>query len=212
CRTHGAALLLDTYHQLGAVPFSLEAADLLDAYVVGGGYKYLQLGEGNCFLRWPADSTLRPIDTGWFAEFGLLASSDRGTEVPYGTDRFAGSTYDPISHYRAGHVFDFFADRGLSPTRLRAISLRQVGRLTQGFEALGLDPSVIDYDHALPSQQRAGFLAMHAPQAQEICAALNARDVWCDARGTVLRFGPAPYLNDDQLDAAIAALGEVVAG
>ena len=29
--------------------------DLGDAFVVGGGYKYCQLGEGNCFLRIPPD-------------------------------------------------------------------------------------------------------------------------------------------------------------
>jgi kynureninase len=31
-----------------------------------------------------------------------------------------------------------------------------------------------------------------------------------DARGDVVRFGPAPYLSDAQLDRAIDALAEVV--
>jgi kynureninase len=38
CRRLGAALLLDVYHQLNAVPFSLRRAGLGDAFVVGGGY------------------------------------------------------------------------------------------------------------------------------------------------------------------------------
>ena len=33
-----------------------------------------------------------------------------------------------------------------------------------------------------------------------------------DSRGTSLRFGPAPYLEDRQLDDAMAALGEVARG
>jgi kynureninase len=37
---------------------------------------------------------------------------------------------------------------------------------------------------------------------------LRARGVWADARGEVLRLGPAPYLSDAQLEDAIALLGE----
>ena len=49
CARHGAELLIDAYHSLGVVPFSLD--DMANAYVVAGGYKYCQLGEGNCVLR-----------------------------------------------------------------------------------------------------------------------------------------------------------------
>ena len=48
-----------------------------DAFVVGGGYKYCQLGEGNCFLRIPPDTDLRPVVTGWFSEFTALADRQR---------------------------------------------------------------------------------------------------------------------------------------
>ena len=49
-----------------------------NAWVLGGGYKYLQLGEGNCFLRLPAHAQeLRPVITGWYAEFGALADERR---------------------------------------------------------------------------------------------------------------------------------------
>jgi kynureninase len=34
--------------------------------------------------------------------------------------------------------------------------------------------------------------------------------VLADARGDLLRLGPAPYLRDDQLRDAVAALGEVL--
>ena len=78
------------------------------AWVVGGGYKYLQLGEGNCFLRLPEHAYgLRPAITGWYAEFGELAAAPRPGQVAYprGAAAFAGSTYDPTSHYRAARVF-----------------------------------------------------------------------------------------------------------
>ncbi len=41
------------------------------------------------------------------------------TEYRAGIMRFAGSTYDPTSHYRAARVFDFFDEQGLTPERLR---------------------------------------------------------------------------------------------
>jgi len=43
----------DAYHALNVLPFSLRREGLERAFVVGGGYKYCQLGEGNCFLRIP---------------------------------------------------------------------------------------------------------------------------------------------------------------
>jgi kynureninase len=77
CRRHGAALLLDVYHALNVVPVSLADEGLGDAFVVGGGYKYCQLGEGNCFMRIPPDSALRPVVTGWFSEFTALADRQK---------------------------------------------------------------------------------------------------------------------------------------
>ncbi|HTQ78408.1 MAG TPA: aminotransferase class V-fold PLP-dependent enzyme, partial [Thermoanaerobaculia bacterium] len=132
-RARGAELLVDAYHSLGVMPFPLQPLGLEEAFVVGGGYKYCQLGEGNCFLRVPPGCTARPVLTGWFAEFDALADVHPG-EVIYGAGgaRFAGSTYDPVSHYRAAEVFDFFAEQGLTPDFLREISQHQIGLLCQG--------------------------------------------------------------------------------
>jgi kynureninase len=217
CREAGAELLVDVYHQLNVVPLSLAQDGLEDAFVVGGGYKYCQLGEGNCFLRVPRGREhLRPVLTGWFSEFGHLASApaERAPAVPYGEGaaRWAGATYDPTSHYRAERVFDFFERERLTPEFLRLLSRHQVGRLAEGFDALDLDPKRITRDRSTPLEQVGGFLALATPQAAAIAAGLRAREVYTDHRGNSLRLGPAPYLSDRQLDAAIAALGEVVRG
>jgi kynureninase len=216
CDACGAILFLDAYHQLNVAPFSVDAAGLGRAFITGGGYKYCQLGEGACFLRFPGDAgggaSWRPVVTGWFAEFGLLGGQRRDNRVAYveGPDRFAGSTYDPVSHYRAAAVFDFFARERLGVPLLREVSQHQVGRLCSGFDALGLDSATISRDAGLPLARRAGFLALTSRRAGAIVTGLRSRGVAADARGEILRLGPAPYLADAQLDDAIAALAETV--
>lgn len=214
CREHGAELLVDAYHQVNVVPCDLGADGLADAFVTGGGYKYCQLGEGNCFLRVPPGRDhYRPVLTGWYSEFARLTQRTAG-EVPYGEGaaRWAGSTWDPAAHYRAARVFAFFDEHGLTPEHLRAVSRHQVARLAAGFDALGLDPGVIARERDLPLEGLGGFLALRAPGAGAISAALRRRGVWTDFRGDVLRLGPAPYLSDGQLDAAVEALGEAARG
>jgi kynureninase len=214
CRRFGAELLVDAYHALNVVPFSLVTERLEGAYVVGGGYKYCQLGEGNAFLRVPPDCALRPVITGWYSEFALLSSPPITGPVPYGPGpaRFAGATYDPTSHYRAAAVFDFFEQQGLTPRLLREVSQHQVGLLAQEFDRLDLDRTVITRDRrSVPLEATGGFLALYAPRARAISEALRRRDVWTDYRGDTLRLGPAPYLSDDQLRDAVAQLQETVA-
>ena len=212
CKRVGAELLVDVYHALGVVPCSLGDNGLAEAFVVGGGYKYCQLGEGNCFLRIPPDCALRPVITGWFSEFESVARGEPATSVSYGAGaaRFAGATYDPTSHYRGARVFDFFDGHGLSPDLLRRVSQHQVGRLADRFDALDADPRLVNRDQAVTLAELGGFLALQSPHASELCRGLRERGVLTDYRGDVLRLGPAPYLSDQQLDVAMETLGSLI--
>ena len=208
----GAAMLVDAYHHLNVVPFDLGAMGLSTAFVTGGGYKYCQLGEGNAFLRVPPGFSMRPVLTGWFAEF---AARDRPVGgdglVAYGpgAQAFGGATYDPTSHYRAAAVFAFHAAQGLTAERLRSISRHQVGLLESSFHALNIDPDRARVE-PIAEGRRAGFLAIRMKDAVQVAQDLHDRCVFVDARGDILRVGPAPYLSDDQLRSAIAALHDVL--
>jgi kynureninase len=209
CAERGTELLVDAYHALGALPFAAPAS----AWVVGGGYKYLQLGEGNCFLRVPEHAyEWRPAITGWYAEFAELEAAPRPGRVAYprGASAFAGSTYDPTSHYRAARVFEFFAEQRLTPDVLRGSYLRQLALLAAAFDELDLPDDLVTRDRATPLDRFGGFLALRSPRAAELQRALAERGVLTDTRGDRLRLGPAPYLADAQLEAAVAALGAAV--
>ena len=202
---------MDAYHSMNVVPFSVSGMGLEQAFVVGGGYKYCQFGEGVCFLRIPADCSLRPILTGWFSEFRELADRPGvAGSVAYGDGplRFAGSTYDPVGHYRARAVLRFFRSERLHAPLLRAVSQAQLARLANGIEALDIDPAVLSWNRDLPLERRGGFLALDAPSAAELAAHLRERGVFTDHRGRVLRLGPAPYVTNRQLDEAVGLLGE----
>jgi kynureninase len=211
CQRHGAHLLVDAYHHLNVVPFDLTAMGLTDAFVTGGGYKYCQLGEGNGFLRVPPGTRWRPVLTGWFAEFDALEHAAT-TRVAYGEGAaaFAGATYDPTSHYRGAAVFEFHQQQDLTPERLRRINRGQVDLLAATFESLDIDPAIARVE-PISTEGRGGFLAIRAPRAVEIVRALRRRSVYADARGEILRLGPAPYLRDDQVRDAVLALGDVLA-
>ena len=193
CERVGAELLVDAYHALNVVPFSLIEEGLQHAYVVGGGYKYCQLGPGNAFLRFPQESDLRPVVTGWFSEFADLSRAPAGGRVAYGPGpaRFAGATYDFTSHYRAAAVLKFFEDQKLTPPKLRELNQHQMEILSGGSRNDGIG----------------GFLAIPAPRAAKIQKALRKKNIWTDFRGEMLRLGPAPYVTDAQISEAVETLG-----
>ncbi|MFT5357203.1 MAG: kynureninase, partial [Polyangiales bacterium] len=165
----GAEVLLDSYHHVGVVPWNT-----IDerAFVVGGGYKYLQWGEGACFMRVPPATTLRPVYTGWFSDFAGLAGAQQG-RVGYGkspADRFAGSTFDPTSHYRARAVLDFFEEQGLTLEVLAESYQRQTARIMDGLK---------DFEVITPSA-RGGFVSVRLANASSVVDALRKKGVFVD--------------------------------
>lgn len=193
----GAEVLLDAYHAFGVVPFSIDELGRDPIFVTAGGYKYAQWGEGCCFLRVPRESALAPVYTGWFSDFANL-SARRGaiSYGPRGADRFAGSTYDPASHYRARSVIGFFDREGLTIDRLHELSRAQTARIIER----------LDGYRVLTPRERGGFVSVEIEDASAVVRRLAERDIHVDARGDVLRIGPAPYVTNAEIDRALDVL------
>lgn len=208
----GALPLIDAYHAFNVVPMDWGPASVKESlFVTAGGYKYAAFGEGVCWLRFPRACELRPIYTGWFADFGSLsARSARGSGgVAYGPGgaRFSGATFDPISFYRAEAAIKHWDRFGLTPQALRAISLSQTRRVLDRIEAAGEITRVVT---PLEDERRGGFVALRSERASDATAALRERGVIVDARGSILRVGPAPYLTDDEIDRGVDAVLDAV--
>ncbi|MDZ7807456.1 MAG: hypothetical protein U5K71_10115 [Gracilimonas sp.] len=205
-------VMIDDYHGTNVVPLSIREAGLEDCFILIGGYKYLQWGEANCFLRFPRDCDYRPAITGWFAAFNSLDEPRNNDPVEYdnGNQRFASGTYDPSSQFRAAKVVEFFREMDLTPQVLREQYKAQVALLRKEFQSKNFDPALIRLTHEEPLELNGGFLSLTSPQARKIRAALMENGVFTDARGEILRFGPAPYTTTDQIRMAMDKLEEVV--
>jgi kynureninase len=196
----GAIPLVDAYHAFNVVPLEYGPKQG-DVFVTAGGYKYAEFGEGLCWLRIPEGTALRPVDTGWFADFASLMG-ERNSTVAYGPGgaRFLGSTFDPTALYRAEAVLAHFDRFELTPARLRAISLRQTARILAHFEERGRLGDVLT---SLDAARRGGFITVRDPAAGAIVSRLRERNVFVDSRRDLLRIGPAPYLTDDEIDRGV---------
>lgn len=204
----GAVPLVDAYHAFNCVPIDWgPSADR--AYVVAGGYKYAGFGNGICWLRFPRDCALRPVYTGWFADFASL-SGPRGHEVRYGegASRFMGATFDASALGRAEAVLAHWDRFGLDVPALRASYLAQTERILARLREEGLD--ALEVLSSRDGARRAGFVTVRHPAAGAIVERLRARGVFVDARNDRLRLGPAPYLDDDEIDRGVRAVAEVV--
>jgi selenocysteine lyase/cysteine desulfurase len=211
-RKKGIPVMIDDYHGTNVVPLSIREAGLEDCFILIGGYKYLQWGEANCFLRFPKDCDYRPAITGWFAAFSSLDNPRNDDPVEYdnGNQRFASGTYDPSSQFRAAKVVEFFREMELTPKVLREQYKAQVSLLREEFKSKDFDPALIRLTHEKTLELNGGFLSLTSHKAREIRAALMENGVFTDARGEILRFGPAPYTTTDQIRMAMDKLKLVV--
>ena len=107
-------------------------------------------------------------------------------------------------------MFNYFAEKQLTPALLREVSQHQIARLIERFDALDLDPAFIARDRSKKLEDIGGFLVLKTSRAAEVCCMWRGEGVWSDYRGDALRAGPAPYLSDAQLDDAMERLGRAV--
>ena len=203
CHQHGARLLVDAYHAVGALPVDVSAmgAD----FMIGGSYKYLRGGPGACFLYLSPDALgcgLRPLDIGWFAkDEPFRFERPDPPRFAAGGDAFLESTPPVLTWYqaRAGQQFTL----GLGVDRLRDYSLDRLRRLKRYLASHGVEAQGADDAHG-------AFLTVEHPSAPALAEALAALRITADARDRWLRLCPDCLTLDAALVDAATAVAAVV--
>jgi len=205
-------VVIDGYHGFMARPTDLSNV-AARVFYMAGGYKYAMAGEGVCFLHCPPAYGERPRDTGWFAEFGALATVP-GKTVGYPADgsRFLGATFDPVGMYRLRAVLAWMAAKGLDIDQVHAHATAQMAHFLARLEPLRFR-GLTRADLVTPFGDGAAhgnFLAFRTPAARAIEAALAAADVHVDHRGDRMRFGFGLATTLEDVDVAIERMIDVL--
>ncbi len=203
---------VDGYHAVGAVP--VDASGLAKRiFYLGGGYKYLQAGEGACYMALPENAdALRPVLTGWFANFRGLAGEEEEA-VGYGPDamRFWGATFDASALYRLNAVMRLYAARGVDGFAIREHVVRLMERFLERLDATS--PELMRVGTLVPplGVPRGNFVAFEPERATEVEWRLLARRILVDRRGNRVRFGFGVYHDLEFVDRLVDRMMEAFA-
>lgn len=207
---HGALLLVDVSHSVGAMPLLLDEWEV--DLAVGCGYKFLGGGPGApafLFVRRELQDSLRSPLPGWLGHADPFAFADDYQPAP-GVDRFLCGTPPILSLSALDAALDAWEGVDLRVVRDRAASLGDyfIALVDAHLAAAGVVvASPRDAAH------RGAQVSLRHPRAQELIAALAARGIVGDFRPPdLLRFGlHALYVRHADVAALVEALAELLA-
>jgi len=200
----GAHVVLDTFQSLGTVPVDIQSLNA--DFACGGVLKWLCGGPGVAYLYVRPDfgKKLEPKLTGWFAHensFAFATGPIRYADPPF---RFMnGTTHIPaIEAARPG--LKIITEVGVE--KIREKSKRQTARLIEFADQQGWRVNT-----PRDPERRGGTVSIDMPDSQQVSRELLARDILVDWRPKAgVRFSPHFYNTDAEVDAAMAAVVEIL--
>ena len=200
----GALVSLDAYHSVGIIPVDVQ--EIGADFLTGGVLKWLCGGPGGCFLwvRPEVGASIVPALTGWQAHEHPFAFE---AEMTYASGAWRWLTGTPSIPALFAATAGPRIVREAGMEAIRAKSVRQTTRLIELADARGFSVTA-----PRGAERRGGTVAFDVPHAREVAQALLARDVIVDYRpGAGIRVAPHFYTSDDELEAAVAAIDEILA-
>ncbi len=202
----GALVLLDSFQALGTIPVDVAALGV--DFCTGGVLKWLCGGPGVAYLyvKPELSKKLEPTFTGWMAHqqpFAFETGAIHYTDTSY---RFINGTPTVSAMHAARPGLKIIREVGVE--RIREKSIRQTERLIALADQRGWR-----VNSPRDSARRGGTVSIDMPNAKDVCAALLARDILVDYRPRAgVRLSPHFYTRDDELDIAMNAVDEILAG
>lgn len=202
--------VIDAYHGFCAIPTSIKKIQNKIFYV-SGGYKYAQSGESTCFMTIPENCGLRPLNTGWFADFAHMSGKQSG-KVKYGNDafRFWGSTFDPTGVYRFNAVMNWMNSIDLTVEKIHEFVMSNQTYFLNSIEKI--DHSVFNKKNIITPIQtnyRGHFLTFKTEESGNLHNKLKSVGVLTDFRNDRLRFGFGLYQEKSDIDELMERLKKV---
>jgi kynureninase len=202
----GAYVVLDAYQAAGTIPMNV--TDLGVDFVVGGSVKWLCGGPGAGYLYVRPDLTakMRPSVVGWAghaAPFGFETGAIRYAET---IERFQSGTPNVPALYAARAGYEIVAEIGVPAIRERSLGLTR--RLIDAAARRGwrLNTPTRDPD-------RGGSVVLDVPNGAAVTDDLLRRQIIVDYRpGAGVRIAPHFYNSEAEVDAAVAAIDEILNG
>jgi kynureninase len=200
----GAHVVLDAYQSLGTLPVDVSSLNV--DFACGGVLKWLcgGPGVGYLYVRPDLGKKLEPKFTGWTAHqnpFGFEIGPIRYADPPY---RFMNGTPHIPSLEAARPGLKIIAEVGIE--RIREKSKRQTARLIELADKHGWRVNT-----PRDPEKRGGTVSIDMPDSQEVCSQLLKRDILVDWRPKAgVRMSPHFYNTDQELDAAISAVDEIL--
>ncbi len=201
----GAQVLFNGYHSVGVIPVDVGAWDV--DYYIGGTLKWLCGGPGGVFMYARPDllPSLNPKVTGWFASAAPFAFDVEKLELREDAYRLMNGTPGIASLHAIQPGVEIIAQVGVHAIREK--SMRQTALIINLADEMGYEV-VSPRDPAA----RAGTVTVNPPHAYEVSNELLARDIKIDFRPQAgIRIAPHFYNSDDEIRAAMLAIGEILA-
>lgn len=200
-RQSGALLLVDAYQGLGTMPVDVKAMDV--DFLVGGALKYLLAsgGVGYLYVRDSLCQSLKPTQTGWFAQADIHAMKIHANDPAPNARRFEQGTPPVPNLYPAEAGLKLMLKVGTAETRkhVRALNTELKNAV---IELGGSLASPLNDDH------HGAMVAVKTRDEHEMVARLAARNIVTSCRDGNLRISAHFYNNSDDIAAVVDGLEE----
>ncbi len=200
----GAYVVLDTFQSLGTIPVDVQSLNV--DFACGGVLKWLCGGPGVAYLYVRPDlgKKLEPRFTGWTAHprpFNFEVGPTQYSDPPF---RFMNGTPHIPSLEAARPGAKIIREVGVE--KIREKSKRQTARLIELADQRGWRVNT-----PRDPEKRGGTVSIDMPDSYEVCQELLRREILVDWRPQAgVRMSPHFYTTDEELDAAVAAVDEIL--
>ena len=199
CHRKGAALVVDAYQSIGAIPFDVHESGV--DFLVGGTLKWLMGGPGMAYLyaRHDRIAGAHPSAIGWWAMRDPFTFDVQHVDLAPNARRFEYGTPAVAAAYTARAGIELLREIGIENVRARHMLLSQ--RLVDGALAQGWSLGCVR-----EAERRTPIVTLRHPEPARAVDALRASGCIADYRPGLVRLSPHHFNTEDEMDRTLELL------